>query len=70
MEGCWIGREAPCVCVCVCAGRREREGLAPRASSPMLALHSLTHTAFGLGRDEVGDGLCVATLSPLYAHLV
>ena len=40
----------------VCVHEREigREGLAPRASSPMLALHGLPHTAF---RIKGGKGL-------------
>ena len=47
---------------CVCIKERERgrggEGLALRASSPMLAQHGLAHTTFGIRGDmRRGTGL-------------
>ena len=53
------------VYVCVCVRERERErgeggrqGLAPWASSPMLALYGLAPTAFGIRGDiRWGTGL-------------
>ena len=56
--GKMVERQAP-LCVCVRERKRERgreggrEGrLAPRASSPMLTVHGLAHTAFGIRGGE------------------
>ena len=50
------GREASTLeCVCVWMKKGDWEGLTPWASSPMLALHGLVHTAFGIRGDMSRD---------------